>query len=90
MFAVSELTAFDAAAAYAAGMNAPSEASIALGLMRNAEALVSVMDGLADEAYACGRLEVVEPTVHRVAVLLRERGELRARLAASRLSQRGA
>ena len=62
-----------------------TEANLALGLIRNAEMLVSVMDDLADEAHAFGYLAVQEPTVHRLSSLLRERGQLRASLRDARV-----
>jgi len=65
-----------------------TESDLALGLMRNAEALVSVMDGLADESEEYGRLLIDEPTVRRLSRLLRERGELRFILRATRDAER--
>ncbi|MFI5267590.1 MAG: hypothetical protein ACHQ7M_09470 [Chloroflexota bacterium] len=68
-------------------MQPRTESDLALGLMRNAEALVSVMDGLADEAEEYGRLLIDESTVRRLSSLLRERGQLRAILRAARSSE---
>jgi hypothetical protein len=85
--AVTYGTAIGVARAYDGGMQPRTESDLALGLMRNAEALVSVMDGLSDEAEAYGRLLIDEPTVKRLSSLLRERGQLRAILRATRTSE---
>ena len=57
-----------------------TEMDLDLGLRRNGEALVSVMDGLADEVDAWGFLDMSEPTMMRLSRLLQERGSLRSRL----------
>jgi hypothetical protein len=65
-------------------MQVRTESDLALGLVRNAEALVGVMDGLADEAEEYGHLLIDERTVRSLSSLLRERGYLRAILKATR------